>query len=344
MNMGRVTLLASLFILAGASAEAAELRLRPEATVRGGMVRVADLAEVVGNGAAELQGVLLFPAPGPGKERIVRRGEIAELLALHDLPLAQHEFSGADQVVVRRGGGTSPAIDKGPATVEQSVAHALVSYLDSQQPGDWKVVPAIPPRYLAPLKDAKQITVSGGQAPFTGRQSFELLARIEGHERRIPIEADVASVKRAVVAVRAVPRGQTIGENDVQSQPLAADAAGDAELLSHEEVVGREAALPIRPGQVITAADVQLPRIIHRGDKVTIRSLAAGVSITTSGKATQDGALGESIAVELEDPKRQILAKVTGPLGVEVGSPEPPAAEHAASLRPTRVEPIGATR
>jgi hypothetical protein len=90
------------FILAGWSAEGAELRLRAGVTVRGSIVRLADVAEIVGPDSAALQGVQLFPAPAPGKERIVRRSEIAELLALTEVNIKEHPLSGADHVVIHR--------------------------------------------------------------------------------------------------------------------------------------------------------------------------------------------------------------------------------------------------
>jgi hypothetical protein len=90
------------FILAGWSAEGAEVRLRPEAMVAGSIVRLSDIAEIGGPDSASLEDVPLFPAPGPGKERIVRRGEIAELLALCEIDDKLHRLTGADHIVIRR--------------------------------------------------------------------------------------------------------------------------------------------------------------------------------------------------------------------------------------------------
>jgi hypothetical protein len=41
-----------------------------------------------------------------GKERIVRRSEIAELLALTEVNIKEHPLSGADHVVIRRSRST----------------------------------------------------------------------------------------------------------------------------------------------------------------------------------------------------------------------------------------------
>lgn len=349
--MARITIITWVFILAGWSAEGAELRLREEATVSGGMVRLADVAEIAEADTVELGSVLLCPAPGAGKVRIIRRGEINELLALAEVATKQLQWSGAEQIVVRRatsGTGIRPMAKgntKAGSRVEQSVQHALVSYLQSHQPGDvaWSVAPAIPSRYFSPLKEAERIEVAGGQAPFTGRQSFEIIAQVQGHERRIPIQAEITALPRAIVASRPIAKGDVVRQEDIESRPLPADFAGsDERLLSREEVIGRETTRPLALGQPVSAADVQLPRLVHRGDKVTVCSLAAGISITTSGKAAEDGALGDSISVELEDPKRQILATVAGPLLVQIGNPATPHATSApGTLKAANIQPTG---
>ena len=322
--MTRITIIAWAFVLAGFSADGAELRLRSEATVAGGMVRLADVAEIAGAEAAELGAVLLCPAPGAGRERFLRRGEIVELLRLAEAETKGISWSGADQIVIRRGAVSSQGSARPGSTVEQSVQHALVSYLETHQSGDvaWAVAPAIPSRYVAPLKEATRIEVAGGQAPFTGRQSFEIVAHVQGHQRRIPIEADVAALPRGVVALRPIAKGDIVRPEDVETRPVA-QHSGSERLLTRDEAIGREATQTIPTGQPITAADVQLPKLVRRGDKVTVRSLAAGISITTSGKAGADGALGESIAIELDEPKRKILASVAGPLVVQIGTPSP---------------------
>lgn len=350
--MSRTVAIAWLFILAGWSAEGAELRLREEATVAGGMIRLGDVAQIAGDDQAALGGVLLCPAPGHGKERVLRRGEICELLSLAEIDARKLHWTGAYQIVIRRADGRAirPAIAKGGAkaasSVEQSVQHALVSYLQTHQPGDaaWSVAPAIPSRYWSPLKEAQQIAVVGGQAPFTGRQSFEIVAQVQGHERRIPIEAEVARLPKAVIALRAVASGEVVRPEDVESRTLPTEFTGSDRLLTHDEVVGRETTRGLNAGQPITAADLQLPRLVHRGDKVTVSSLAAGISITTSGKAAQDGALGDSIPVELEGPKRQVLAKVVGPLCLQIGTSQLPPSDGANKpLQATSIQPTQGT-
>jgi flagella basal body P-ring formation protein FlgA len=335
--MGRTTVLLVVVGLTAGTAAAGELRLRDEAAVAGGMVRLADLAEISGLDASQAEPIAhlpLFPAPAAGKERVLRRGELLELLALAEIDPRQFTWSGADQITIRRSaeaaratGSQSPGAParRGAARHRQppaaAVEHALVCYLQQQGDGGvaWSVVPAIPPRYREPLANAEQITVASGQPPFTGRQSFEIVARIQGHERRIPIEADVTALPRVAVALRPIAKGELIERGDLELVALAPDSVGLDLPLPAEQVVGQEAVRVIQPGVPITMEMVQAPRLVRRGDQITIRSLAPGVAVTTSGKALQDGTLGEEIRIELDDTRQKLVARVSGAKSVELG-------------------------
>jgi len=58
--------------------------------------------------------------------------------------------------------------------------------------------------------------------------------------------------------------------------------------------------------------------LVARGTVLTVNARTAGVRITTSGKALEEGAVGQTIGVELADTKQRVLGRVLGPQLVEV--------------------------
>ena len=58
--------------------------------------------------------------------------------------------------------------------------------------------------------------------------------------------------------------------------------------------------------------------LIARGTVLTVNASSAGVRITTSGKALEEGAVGQTIGVELADTKQRVMGRVLGPQLVEV--------------------------
>ena len=81
-----------------------------------------------------------------------------------------------------------------------------------------------------------------------------------------------------------------------------------------------ETEIPARRPKPAAAESVVLPPLVKRGESVTVHSRAAGVRITTSGKALSDGLLGAEIQIELADKRNKILARVAGPQTVEINA------------------------
>jgi hypothetical protein len=103
----RLLVIASLAVVSLAAAQAGEIRLKDAAQCSGPLVRLADIAEVEGEAAADgpsLGDLVLFPAPATGKSRILARQELCQLLSLCDVPVRSWQFTGADAVEIKAGG------------------------------------------------------------------------------------------------------------------------------------------------------------------------------------------------------------------------------------------------
>lgn len=126
-----------------------------------------------------------------------------------------------------------------------------------------------------------------------------------------------------VVSVnRPIARGEILNPHDVQLIP--ADAKGLSHgLFEISEVVGKEASRNLLPGKAIEASHLQPPRIVKRDDEVLVTSRAAGVKVEERGKALQDGALGEVIAVVTIEGKQRVSARITGPRQLDIYASSP---------------------
>jgi flagella basal body P-ring formation protein FlgA len=77
------------------------------------------------------------------------------------------------------------------------------------------------------------------------------------------------------------------------------------------------AAAPAIPTAI--AAKAETPeKLVARGQNITVRAVAPGVRITSSGKALADGALGDDVTVELADNRLQVQGRVAGAQLVEI--------------------------
>jgi flagella basal body P-ring formation protein FlgA len=142
--------------------------------------------------------------------------------------------------------------------------------------------------------DVRQLlTLSGvepGSIQITGSESVTLLTEttmlLPSAARRF---AHSGAVRQAVFEAEA-PAGRR--------QPQASPEAG--------------------PPSPPSAASGPQHRLVERGGNVAVHAHAAGIRVTTAGKALEAGAAGDTITVELADTHQRVLARVVGQQIVEV--------------------------
>ena len=105
----------------------------------------------------------------------------------------------------------------------------------------------------------------------------------------------VPSTVPVPVLARAVERGEILSPADFEPQPRAPGAA--IGVLPVEGASGRELIRNMPAGAVIRAGDVTSPRLVRRGEPVTINLRADGLVIATAGRAMTSGGRGDLVRV-----------------------------------------------
>lgn len=76
---------------------------------------------------------------------------------------------------------------------------------------------------------------------------------------------------------------------------------------------------PLPAGSILTAADVQAPRLVRRGDAVVLVARAGGIEVRAGGRALADAGAGDRVTVENLSSRRQLQGIVRASGEVEVG-------------------------
>jgi len=299
----KMLLFATIFVASGWSADAAEIELRPSAVASGTVVRLGDIAAIRHDDAdvaAELHSLPLFPTPAAGKVRQVKQQELAQLLAFSDERLAGCRLTGAASVQIRTADAAESVATNNAASAspQRFVAQTAYRPATSRQNA---VVKATHTQPVAPAAAAAPIAVAPGVVT--------------------PAEA-----VEAVVALRRLDRGEVIRPEDVDVRPVSAEQVESGSIQDLSAVVGREVTQAVQPNTPISAKMVQKPRLVRRGETVNVCSIAAGIRVTTSGKAREDGSEGSLVQVDLDGSNERIVARVVGLQQVEVyaGAPQVP--------------------
>jgi flagella basal body P-ring formation protein FlgA len=307
-------------IAAGASA--AEVLLNERANPQAAIIRLGDVAQVTAADslvARQLAHTPLMPAPSPGSTHYLRATEVHDLLVARGVDTRDIQFSGAEIVAIGAGDANvshvQPISQAAPAAATpEQLAAAMVDYLRQQTGHDlWNVEVDADDDLLAAFSQAGGLGISGGKAPWTGRQRFV----ISGGAKPVTAYARVDRMELAVVVTRPVERGQLIRRSDVELRPHLGAVPKQA-LFTLDSAVGKEAVQGLRADSLVLTNQVRSPLLVRRGDRVSVRVRAAGVTIRTFAIAQQDGSAGDLVAVQNADGKERYTGLVRGLRELEI--------------------------
>lgn len=185
------------------------------------------------------------------------------------------------------------------------------------------------------------ISIGATTAIGEGLQRFIIQCGTPKGTVKFPVFARVAVARPAVLVKRSVPRGTVITAADVEEAPLPRDYAAPADWTiaqSVEEVIGKEAARPLRAGDVVTDANTLPPLMVERGEVVTVTAGGGGIRVRMQVKAMRDGRHGELIEVQRLETRTRFDARVVGRGELAVLSAGTSAVESVASdVKPLRL-------
>ena len=113
----------------------------------------------------------------------------------------------------------------------------------------------------------------------------------------IYVRTKVTAQQSIPVLARPLGRGAVIGEDDLKfiNQPLNSGANGM--ITDPGRIVGMQLTRALDAGAIVRVKHLKKPKIIKRGQLVTLYSGANGLEVRIQGKALSDAASGERVAV-----------------------------------------------
>jgi len=113
----------------------------------------------------------------------------------------------------------------------------------------------------------------------------------------IYVRTRVTAQQAIPVLVRPLARGSVIAEADLKliNQPLGSGANGM--ITDPQQIIGMELSRALDAGAIIRVKHLRKPKVIKRGQLVTLVSGANGLEVRIQGKALSDAASGERVSV-----------------------------------------------
>jgi flagella basal body P-ring formation protein FlgA len=280
---------------AGATGEVSSkpaVQLRAQPAVSGETITLGDVFD----GTGEQAHVPVAASPPPGQSLLIDTKSLAALLSAHGLAWA----AGAATVRVERLSREVRA-DEIARAIGASLSRETGRSLDVRPLHSALVLQA--PATSAGALDVEIVSLDNA----TGR--FEATVRIAGGSgTRITGVAD--EVMNVPVLARPFQRGETIKEADLTWINLRIGTMSRSLITDAKALVGLAAKRPLRSGQPIQASDIEHPIIVAKGALVTIAYEVPGLSLTDSGRALEQGAIGDTISVLNPSSHRTLFAIV----------------------------------
>ena len=148
-------------------------------------------------------------------------------------------------------------------------------------------------------------------APATGRPLSQ--RTISGRFHRM-VELPVPAARLAA--------GTVISDRHLTDVRMREDQLGTNTVLDRASLIGQEAQRSLSAGRALRSGDVKPPRLVRKNDIVTIVLKTAQMTITTQGRALENGAEGDLIRVQNAQSRAHIDAVVSGANKVQVLQPQ----------------------
>lgn len=309
--------------------------MRPGAAARAGEpVRISDVAALEGPDAGRLADVVVLD------KAVGEPNGIAAVTASQVHAAAERAVPGLNWGRVTISGGTcyvrvGPGAERAPEPAKPAREHEAPAPIDSS---DGSVRAEVTHR-LASLYGVEPAGIrvgfsglSAGDQAFLNRPlqagvRYEVQPAASARSGRVPLRVDVyrgdrlaesrtlnadVLVKRSVVvASMTIERDAVVTADAVTGEErwLTPDAPAG---LTTEQAVGATARRRVDAGRVVTAADVQTPVVVRKGETVWVHCLSGSMVVKVRAKALADGRDGQEVPMQVEGSKKTFTARMSG--------------------------------
>jgi flagella basal body P-ring formation protein FlgA len=122
----------------------------------------------------------------------------------------------------------------------------------------------------------------------------------------IYVPATAKLYRPVVVATRPLARGQLVTPDDVHLEDRDLNRMVSGFYLDTQRVVGKRMARSLAAGRPLNRLAVAAPKLVRRGQKVTLLAEIQGLTVRMQGTALADASEGELVRVRNQTSKRVV--------------------------------------
>lgn len=277
--------------------------LKTSSTISESVMTVGDIFDGVPEDKATH---ILGPSPRPGEHITLNARTLTRVAIAMELPWRATSLQ--DQITITR---SATIID------DRAIRDAVKNKLASAQGLDGKfrlkLYSGNPKMVIAPdMPDTVEVistTYSVSNDFFEARIVAPSKDKIEAE---LVISGKVERLTDVPVLNKTMRNGETISAADIDWIELPEREVQHDILVNEKDIIGMTPQRMVLSNKLIREQEIQLPKIVKRGDNVTIVFQHGPLSLTAEGRALEDGAKDDLIRVVNTTSSRPIEAFVSG--------------------------------
>ncbi|MFQ5533265.1 MAG: flagellar basal body P-ring formation chaperone FlgA [Sphingomonadales bacterium] len=281
---GIAALVLAATVMIVATAAVAEPRLKPTILVEDDIVTLGDLFDDAG--AAAL--VVVTDAPPPGRRHTLSLRLVTSVARQNGI-----DFDGrtaARRITVERAGHKIPIDD-----ISRAIKAAL---RDIGVSGNKQIRLSNPRLALyVPLDSDAAVSVDRIDYDRNGGRFEAFVVTGADTSSRLRVTGQAVSVLEVPVLRSAVTTGQLIERGNITWTTIPMNRVNGNVVTESALLINQAARRTIRPGVPVRSSDVRRPVTVAKGALVTMIVTAPAMTLTTVGRALEDGASGDAIRV-----------------------------------------------
>ncbi|HLN25787.1 MAG TPA: flagellar basal body P-ring formation chaperone FlgA [Patescibacteria group bacterium] len=285
----------------------ADPQLRTNVVVDGDLVKLGDVFDNIGDKA----GTAIARSPTPGKSITVNSAWLVRVARSNGIDWKP--LSTFDQVVIERSGVTI-----GPEQIESELMTALIDQGVSKT------------AEIELANRTTQMVVPAGSETTIGVREVFYDSRYKRFTATIEVPADSPSAQRVHVSGRvfntvdvpvlahSISRGDVIHARDLTWTKVREDSLRRDALIDADQIIGLAPSATMRMGEMLSATVLQRPLAVAKGATVTMVLKVGAMSLTSQGRAIEQGSVGDVIRITNTRSNQTVTATIEGPNMVSV--------------------------
>ncbi len=130
--------------------------------------------------------------------------------------------------------------------------------------------------------------------------------------KRVNISARINRLIAVPVLKNSLRNGDIIGALDIDYIDVAESNLPHGTIVDEKHLINMTPRRTINAGKIVSQNDLESPKMVDRGDSITLIFETGAMTLTAKGKSLQAGAIGDTVRVANTDSNKNLQGIVTG--------------------------------